>query len=139
MAGLGIGTTRALSLVVSEDLVDRDPLYNGKVIKEKCAVVLRVSPSFIRFGSFQICIEGEPGDVAPSYGLESSMIPKLFDFVHKNHFSDLSDPFSVFKEIVKRTAEMVAQWQTVGFVHGVLNTDNMSILGLTIDYGPFQF
>ncbi|KRX02170.1 hypothetical protein PPERSA_06365 [Pseudocohnilembus persalinus] len=152
---LGIPTTRAASLIVTDDLCQRDKLYTGNVIQERCAVVLRLSPTFLRFGSFQVCLTEEynPG---PSAMLEKEMIPKLLDYTIKYHYNHIWEQYKevnqsekyedkqkmyaqFYYELVKKTAELVAKWQSVGFVHGVLNTDNMSVLGLTIDYGPFEF
>src|SRR5690606_19043531 len=132
MAGLGIPTTRALALVVSDE-----PVYRETV--ETAAIVTRVSPSFVRFGSF----EHWAGKPEP--------LQTLTDYVIDRHFPALREVASgepagtqqavlrMLREVVRRTARMVADWQTVGFCHGVMNTDNMSILGLTIDYGPYGF
>ena len=132
MHHLGVPTTRAMSLVKTGDLVPRDMLYNGNVKNEPGAVVCRVSPSFIRFGSFQIFAARN----------ETDTLKKLVDYTIKHHFGHLGNPsketyLTFFKEVVAKTREMIIHWQRVGFVHGVMNTDNMSILGLTIDYGPY--
>jgi uncharacterized protein YdiU (UPF0061 family) len=132
MHNLGVPSTRALSLVKTGDLVPRDILYDGNVKNEPGAVVCRVSPSFIRFGSFQIF----------SARNETDTLKELVDYTIKHHFSHLGNPsketyLAFFKEVVAKTREMIIHWQRVGFVHGVMNTDNMSILGLTIDYGPY--
>ena len=143
MWSLGIPTTRAASLVLSESTVDRDKLYNGNVIAERCAVVTRVAPTFIRFGSFQIFLDmdGMSGRAGPSNGLRNAMAPKMLNYLHKYFFPEIPDDDKkyelMFERIVLDTAETAALWQAYGFCHGVLNTDNMSILGLTIDYGPF--
>lgn len=136
MYSFRIPTTRALSIIGSEDVVFRDIKYNGNGKNEKTAIVTRIAPTFIRFGSFEILY----------YRKEYSMISELADFTIKYYFPELNNIESKserylmwFREVLKRTAEMVAQWQSVGFAHGVLNTDNMSILGLTVDYGPFRF
>mmetsp|Transcript_23468 Transcript_23468/g.26908 ORF Transcript_23468/g.26908 Transcript_23468/m.26908 type:complete len:163 (+) Transcript_23468:137-625(+) len=153
MHALGIPTTRAGSIITSESTVVRDLLYDGHPIDEHCAVVLRLAPTFIRFGSFEICLPPSPysGMSGSSNGVEDTLLPQLYEHVIKFHFpkywqkfteNELTTEdmyFEVFKEIAKRTAEVVAKWQGAGFCHGVLNTDNMSILGLTIDYGPFGF
>ena len=145
---LGIPTTRALSLVGSESKVARDPLYNGRVIQEECCVVSRVAPSFFRFGSFEIFKDYDElsGSKGPSVGMESQMLPKMLDYIAEYHYKDLWSKYkgkdlylNMFKLIVIRTAVLSAYWQCYGFCHGVLNTDNMSILGLTIDFGPFGF
>lgn len=132
MAGLGIPTTRALALVVSDD-----PVYRETV--ETAAIVTRVSPSFVRFGSFEHWA-GKP-----------DQLRALTDYVIDRHFPECrhtsaGEPetadravLRMLREVTRRTATMVADWQTVGFCHGVMNTDNMSILGLTIDYGPYGF
>tara|TARA_B110000503_G_scaffold143502_1_gene245365 strand:- start:4371 stop:5939 length:1569 start_codon:yes stop_codon:yes gene_type:complete len=132
MHHLGIPTTRALSLVKTGALVTRDVLYNGNPEDEFGAVVCRVSPSFIRFGSFEIFA---------SRG-EKEELRQLVDYTIKHHFSELGEPskptyLSFFKEVVNRTKDLMIHWQRVGFVHGVMNTDNLSILGQTIDYGPY--
>lgn len=132
MHHLGIPTTRALSLVTTGDQVPRDIMYSGDVKDEPGAIVCRVSPSFVRFGSFEIF--SSRGDI--------DNLKKLADHVIKEHYSDLGEPsketyLRFFQEVVSRTKTMILHWQRVGFVHGVMNTDNMSILGLTIDYGPY--
>jgi uncharacterized protein YdiU (UPF0061 family) len=93
--------------------------------------LLRLSPTFLRFGSFEIC-----NPDAPSFEFAETLIPKLYKYLGDFH---LKTDMPLFEEIVNRTAMLVAHWQSVGFCHGVLNTDNMSVLGLTIDYGPFGF
>ena len=133
MAHLGVPTTRALSLVGTGDFVIRDMLYDGNPAPEPGAVVCRVAPSFVRFGNFEIF--ASRGDV--------ETLHTLADFVIGADFSHLAgEPapgryVQFFDEVVRSTAEMVCEWLRVGFVHGVMNTDNMSILGLTIDYGPY--
>ncbi len=132
MHHLGVPTTRALSLVTTGDFVPRDIMYNGNVQDEIGAIVCRVSPSFVRFGSFEIF--ASRGD--------RETLTKLVDHVIREHFSELGRPsketyLQFFEEVAKRTRLMIVNWQRVGFVHGVMNTDNMSILGLTIDYGPY--
>ena len=131
MAHLGVPTTRALSLVSTGDQVMRDMFYDGHPELEPGAVVCRVAPSFVRFGNFQLLAARE----------ETVLLQRLADFVIAEHFAHLADEpqpvAAMFSEVVRLTAELVVHWQRVGFVHGVLNTDNMSILGLTIDYGPY--
>ncbi len=132
MHHLGVPTTRALSLVTTGDAVPRDVLYNGNVQNEPGAIVCRVSPSFVRFGSFQIF--SARGD--------HDNLKKFTDYVIREHFAEMGAPskemyLKFFAEVSRRTKEMIIHWQRVGFVHGVMNTDNMSILGLTIDYGPY--
>ena len=148
MFHLGVPTSRALSLVVSDQTkVVRDPLYSGNQINEKCAVVLRVAPTFMRFGSFEIFLKRDPQTQrqGPSYGLEAEMMPAMLDYVIDNFYPEITQKNPVLRVnefldiLTKRTAELAAHWQTVGFCHGVLNTDNMSLVGLTIDYGPFGF
>lgn len=131
---LGIPTTRALSIIGTATGIWRDMFYNGNAKMEKGAVVCRLAPSFVRFGTFQLpALRG---------GDQTKYVQTIGDYVLKYHFPQFDGPdrFSkLYREVVDRTAKLAAGWQTVGFVHGVLNTDNMSILGLTIDYGPFGF
>ncbi|MRX28049.1 YdiU family protein [Kangiella sp. HZ709] len=138
MHHLGIPTTRALSLMASGDSVTRDMFYDGHPEKEIGAIVCRVAPSFIRFGNFQIHAAYQ----------ELDLLKQLADFTIRNYFSHLiPQSGSITKEtyitwfsaICHNTADMIVHWQRVGFVHGVMNTDNMSIHGLTIDYGPYGF
>uniref|UniRef100_A0A3Q2PRS0 Selenoprotein O n=1 Tax=Fundulus heteroclitus TaxID=8078 RepID=A0A3Q2PRS0_FUNHE len=136
MFALGIPTTRAASLVTSDLHVSRDPPNNGERVSECCSVVMRLAPSFIRFGSFQI-FQGRDefsGLQGPSAGRDD-IRAQLLDYVIESFYLNLS----FFREVMMWTSKLVAQWQCVGFCHGVLNTDNMSILGLTLDYGPFGF
>ena len=132
MHHLGVPTTRALSLVTTGEDVVRDILYNGNPAPEDGAIVCRVAPSFIRFGSFQIhAMDGN-----------KSALQALARHTVKHHFPDhsIGDDEGIIewsKHIAKETALMIAHWMRVGFVHGVMNTDNMSIHGLTIDYGPY--
>ncbi|SDR86678.1 Uncharacterized conserved protein YdiU, UPF0061 family [Formosa sp. Hel1_31_208] len=132
MFHLGVPTTRALSLALSGDDVMRDMLYDGNSAYEKGAIVSRISPSFLRFGSFEIF----------SARQDHKTLKILVDYTIKHHFSHLGAPskesyIQFFAEVSERTLDMIIHWQRVGFVHGVMNTDNMSILGLTIDYGPY--
>jgi serine/tyrosine/threonine adenylyltransferase len=127
MHALGIPTTRALCVTGSDDEVWRETL-------ETAAVVTRVAPSFIRFGHFEHFAARQQG----------GQLKKLADYVIDRHYPTCrSLPGNAYghflQAVVERTAVMVAHWQAVGFCHGVMNTDNMSILGLTMDYGPFQF
>ncbi|WFP49719.1 YdiU family protein [Methylomonas sp. EFPC3] len=132
MHHLGVPTTRALSVALTGENVVRDMFYDGNPQLEPGAVVCRVAPSFTRFGNFQIFTARDD--------LES--LKKLADYTIRSDFPDLGEPspkvyLRWFEEVCRLTAEMVVHWQRVGFVHGVMNTDNMSILGLTIDYGPY--
>ena len=132
MHHLGVPTTRALSLCTTGDKVMRDMFYDGRPALEPGAVVCRVAPSFIRFGTFEIF--AARGD--------TETLRAVADHTIRTHFSELGEPSpevyaAWFAEIVRRTVDMVVHWQRVGFVHGVMNTDNMSIHGLTIDYGPY--
>jgi uncharacterized protein YdiU (UPF0061 family) len=132
MHHLGVPTTRALSLILTGEEVIRDMFYSGDPKPEPGAVVCRVAPSFTRFGSFQIF----------SARGELELLKKLVDYTIRTDFPHLGEPslavyLAWFEEVCRRTAEMIVHWQRVGFVHGVMNTDNMSILGLTIDYGPY--
>ncbi|CAJ1054223.1 selenoprotein O2 [Xyrichtys novacula] len=148
MAALGIPSTRAASLVTSDLYVTRDPLNNGRRVSERCSVVLRLAPSFIRFGSFEICLgrddfSGLQGPSAGRHEIRSQLldyvIEAFYRHIQQTHTDRKNRNMAFFKEVMVKTAELVAQWQCVGFCHGVLNTDNMSILGLTLDYGPFGF
>ncbi|MGQ7946909.1 protein adenylyltransferase SelO [Flavobacterium sp. WC2509] len=129
---LGVPTTRSLSLMLSGDEVLRDILYNGNPAYEKGAIVCRVAPSFIRFGSFELF-----------YSRNDRVNLKLLtDFTIKHHFPDIKSEsvtkyLDFFQEVSRTTLDMIVHWQRVGFVHGVMNTDNMSIHGVTIDYGPY--
>ena len=126
MAALGVPTTRALCITGSALPVRRETI-------ETAAVVTRVAPSFIRFGHFEHF----------SHHDQPAALKRLTDFVIEHHYPacrDAAEPYAALLEAVAlRTAEMAAAWQAVGFCHGVMNTDNMSIRGLTIDYGPFGF
>ena len=132
MFHLGVPTTRALSLCTTGENISRDILYDGNPRDEPGAIVCRVSPSFLRFGSYQIhALRGD-----------KETLEKLVDHTIKTHFSHLSSNgdellLDWLKEIIETTTKMVINWMRVGFVHGVMNTDNMSIHGITIDYGPF--
>ncbi len=136
---LGVPTTRALSLVATGELVVRDMFYDGHPQAETGAIVCRVSPSFVRFGNFEIlAAQNEP-----------EVLKHLADFIITEYFPELTGELTLspdtspavyarwFEEICRRTGVLIAHWMRVGFVHGVMNTDNMSILGLTIDYGPY--
>ncbi|MGH9942417.1 MAG: protein adenylyltransferase SelO [Pyrinomonadaceae bacterium] len=123
---LGIPTTRALCIVASDDAVRRESV-------ETAAILTRLSPSHVRFGTFEVFY----------YRNQPERVRELADYVIANYYPELAgteDRYEQFlREVVRRTANMIAQWQAVGFAHGVMNTDNMSVLGLTIDYGPFGF
>lgn len=142
MHHLGVPTTRALSLVATNDAVTRDMFYDGNARDEPGAVVCRVARSFIRFGTFQ----------APAVRGEHELLRQLADYTIDTHFAPDDEEVRraprdtehnenryalMFRRVVHRTAELAAAWQSVGFVHGVLNTDNCSVLGDTIDYGPY--
>ena len=133
MAHLGVPTTRALSLVGTGDMVMRDMLYDGNPAPEPGAVVCRVAPSFVRFGNFQIF--ASRGEIETLRTLADFVIDADFAHLAAEEAPDRYVRF--FDEVVRATADMVCEWLRVGFVHGVMNTDNMSILGLTIDYGPY--
>ncbi len=128
--GLGVPTTRALALIGSPTPVRREEI-------ETAAVVTRVAPSFIRFGHFEhFAARGQIEDLR-----------RLADYVIARYYPECRDAegfggnahAALLHAVSERTARLIAQWQAVGFMHGVMNTDNMSILGLTLDYGPFQF
>ena len=133
MHHLGVPTTRALSLVATGEPVVRDMFYDGNPRPEPGAIVCRVAPSFIRFGNFEL----------PTSRGDDALLEQLIDFTIRRDYPHLSAPdpterrAAFFAEVCERTAAMVGHWMRVGFVHGVMNTDNMSILGLTIDYGPY--
>lgn len=132
MFHLGVPTTRALSLITTGDQVIRDMFYDGNPRAELGAVVCRVAPSFVRFGSFEI----------HSARQNIELLRQLVDYTIRTDSPHLGEPSTEvyqtwFHEVCAKTAEMIVHWQRVGFVHGVMNTDNMSILGLTIDYGPY--
>lgn len=132
MFHLGIPTTRALSLVKTGDQVLRDLLYNGNTAFEPGAIVARIAPSFLRFGNFEMLAARQ--ETAQLQQLVNWTIDRFYP-----HIEGENRVLNWFKEVVERTATMIVGWLRVGFVHGVMNTDNMSILGLTIDYGPFSF
>jgi len=132
MHHLGVPTTRALSLVGTGETIIRDMFYDGDPRPEKGAIVARVAPTFIRFGNFELMA---------AYG-ELENLRSLADYVIRHHYPELGEPSDKvygrwFQEICRRTAVLIAHWMSVGFVHGVMNTDNMSVLGITIDYGPY--
>ncbi|WP_348810805.1 protein adenylyltransferase SelO [Flavobacterium maritimum] len=129
---LGVPTTRSLSLMLSGDQVLRDILYNGNPAYEKGAIVCRVAPSFIRFGSFELFASRK----------DHATLQLLTDYTIKHHFPEIKSEgvdkyLAFFQTVTQTTLEMIVHWQRVGFVHGVMNTDNMSIHGITIDYGPY--
>ncbi len=134
MHHLGVPTTRALCLVATGEPVVRDMFYDGHPRTEPGAIVCRVAPSFIRFGNFEL--PASRGDV--------DLLERLVGFTIGRDFPELVADGDIqalraewFGQVCERTARMVAHWMRVGFVHGVMNTDNLSILGLTIDYGPY--
>ena len=126
MFGLGIPSTRALCLIGSDHEVYRESIETG-------AMLLRMSPSHVRFGSFEFLY----------YTNRIEELKILADYVIEKHFpqfcQDKNPYITLLKHNIKTTAQLIAKWQAVGFSHGVMNTDNMSILGLTLDYGPFGF
>ncbi|KAL5010089.1 hypothetical protein ScPMuIL_012394 [Solemya velum] len=149
MHHLGIPSTRAGSCVTSETLVERDIFYNGNPVNEKCTIILRLAPTFLRFGSFEIfkLPDSESGRKGPSVG-RTDVLHRMLKYTIQTFFPQIWEKHSeerqtayleFFKEVIRQTARLVSQWQCVGWCHGVLNTDNMSIVGLTIDYGPFGF
>ncbi|MDT8377050.1 MAG: YdiU family protein [Mariprofundaceae bacterium] len=142
MFHLGVPTTRALSLIKSGEDVMRDMFYDGNAAPEPGAIVCRVAPSFTRFGSFEIFTSRQ----------DFSLLKQLLDYTIRTDFPHLPDSPGAemsgkepsvalylrwFEEVCRTTAELMVHWMRVGFVHGVMNTDNMSVLGLTIDYGPY--
>ncbi|XP_031555276.1 uncharacterized protein LOC116292152 [Actinia tenebrosa] len=134
MHHLGIPTSRAASIAVSKDPVWRDMFYDGHPKQEKAAVVLRLAKSWFRIGSLEILTRHE----------ETDLLRKVVDFVIDHHFPDIQGEdedkyLKLYSKVVTMTAEMIVKWQSVGFAHGVCNTDNFSLLSITIDYGPFGF
>ncbi|RBW47234.1 YdiU family protein [Psychromonas sp. B3M02] len=136
MYHLGIPTTRALTLTLTGEQVIRDKLYDGHAAYEPCAIVARVSPSFLRFGSLQL--PGSRGDL--------DTLKQTLDYCIKHDYASLIPESGIidkavylawFESLCERTAQLIVEWMRVGFVHGVLNTDNMSLIGETIDYGPY--
>ena len=129
MAALGIPTTRALAIVASDE-----PVFRERV--ETAAVLTRVAPSHLRFGSFEFF--HYRGDATAVKRLADYAIVRFFPAVAR--IADESERYAAFlRDVVERTARLMAAWQAAGFAHGVMNTDNMSILGLTLDYGPYGF
>ena len=126
MHGLGIPTTRSLCLIGSEEAVLRDSVETG-------AMLVRLAPSHVRFGTFEIFF----------YRRQYEHLKTLADYVLAGHFPHLAgqpDAYAhLLREVAERTGRLIARWQAVGWAHGVMNTDNMSILGLTLDYGPYGF
>ncbi|GAV20873.1 hypothetical protein MMIC_P1848 [Mariprofundus micogutta] len=132
MFHLGVPTTRALSLLLTGDQVMRDMFYDGRPALEPGAIVCRVAPSFTRFGSLQLFSARKDVDT----------LQALLDHTISHDFPHLGEPdrdcyLQWFEEVCQSTARLMVHWMRVGFVHGVMNTDNMSVLGLTIDYGPY--
>lgn len=139
MHHLNIPTTRSATCVTSDTTVERDPLYDGHSIQEQCTIISRISPNFFRFGSFEIFLD-KPTKRGPSAG-NNTLKKQFLDHIVSVYYTDVYkesqerrlsdiDTYKLwFSEVVKRTAHLVAKWQSVGFVHGVLNTDNMSIMG----------
>lgn len=133
MFHLNIPTTRALSLSFTGEKVVRDIMYSGNPQEEKGAVMIRTAESFLRFGHFELL----------SAQKEIKTLTDLADFTIKNYFKNITSEGvqkykDFFSEVCRRTADLMVEWFRVGFVHGVMNTDNMSVLGLTIDFGPFS-
>lgn len=137
MHGLGIPTTRALALVVSDDPVMRETV-------ETAAIVTRMSPSFVRFGSFEHWSSRRQPELLKT--LADYVIDRFYPQCREapsgqsqDSHDDVTPYINLLREVTHRTARLMADWQAVGFCHGVMNTDNMSILGLTLDYGPYGF
>lgn len=129
---LGVPTTRSLSLALSGDKVLRDVLYDGNPTYEQGAIVCRVAPCFIRFGNFEIFTSR--GDITTLQALTDYTIKEFYPEIKTG---EKEGYIAFFNKVVTNTLDMIIHWQRVGFVHGVMNTDNMSIHGLTIDYGPY--
>uniref|UniRef100_T1HB56 Selenoprotein O n=3 Tax=Rhodnius TaxID=13248 RepID=T1HB56_RHOPR len=130
---LGIPTSRAGAIIVSKDKVIRDLLYDGHPILESASVVLRIAPTWFRIGSFELLMRN--GDI--------TVLENLTSFVIKHHFPEIPDDdnkiINFLRKVFRLNSDLVVAWQSIGFTHGVMNTDNISIVGLTIDYGPFGF
>jgi uncharacterized protein YdiU (UPF0061 family) len=122
---LNVPTTRALALLVTNETVIRDILYSGNPKPEPGALCLRTAPSFLRFGHFEILAARKQKD----------LMEKLFNWVNRNQ--DYKSVLHFFEVVTDKTLKMILNWMQLGFVHGVMNTDNMSIHGVTIDYGPY--
>ena len=130
MHALGVPTTRALCLVGTGESVVRDMFYDGNPEQEPGAIVVRLAPSFIRFGNFEIFAARR----------DHERLRLLYDYTASRFYPDFLGKDRVvdlFSEVCRRTAVKISHWMAAGFVHGVMNTDNMSILGLTLDYGPY--
>lgn len=129
---LKVPTTRALSLVTTGDRVMRDMFYDGHAEYEPGAIVMRVAPTFLRFGNYEMLRARN----------EIDNLRNLVEWTIARYYPHIQDEDKIlrwYQEIAERTASLMVEWLRVGFVHGVMNTDNMSILGLTIDYGPYSF
>ncbi len=147
MHHLGVPTTRALSLVTTGEQVTRDMFYNGNPQLEAGAIICRVAPSFTRFGHFEMLASADEIELLKQFIVFTLQrdFPEWLQTASNQHgWKPISmqslEPEMIevwFTEICERTAILMAHWMRVGFVHGVMNTDNMSILGLTIDYGPY--
>jgi len=137
MHHLDVPTSRAAAIIVTDDTVMRDIFYNGNAKPEKCAVVLRLAPTWFRIGSLEILARNS----------ETTELNQLIDFILEHHFQHVKPSndnkedwiLAMFANIVDSTAHLVAKWMGVGFTHGVLNTDNLSLASITIDFGPFGF
>ncbi|KAK9504224.1 hypothetical protein O3M35_010606 [Rhynocoris fuscipes] len=131
---LGIPTTRAGAIVVfPHHKIIRDLLYDGHPILEPASIVLRIAPTWFRIGSFELLMRNGEEDI----------LERLLDFVIKEHFPEISDDddkvFNFLRKVFRLNSDLVVAWQAIGFTHGVMNTDNISIAGVTIDYGPYGF
>ena len=135
MFHLGVPTTRALSLIGTGEQVMRDMLYDGHPALEPGAVVCRVSSSFVRFGHFQMLAARQETELLETF--TNFVIEREFPAIATAHQDPIERYLAWFAQVCQRTATLMVQWMRVGFVHGVMNTDNLSILGETIDYGPY--
>src|SRR5690554_3686654 len=135
MHHLGIPTTRALAFYTTGERIPRDMFYDGRVKLEPSEIITRVAPSFLRFGSFEL----------PRSRDDFELLRKIAEYTLRHYYPEIEPPYgpesyrALLIEVARRTAFMISEWMRVGFVHGVMNTDNMSILGLSIDYGPYGF
>ncbi|XP_067931753.1 protein adenylyltransferase SelO, mitochondrial-like [Watersipora subatra] len=151
MHHLGVPTTRAGSCITSDSKVIRDLKYDGNQKLEKCTVLLRIAPTFLRFGSFEIfkpldSVTGREGSSVGRKDVLDDLLNYTIKVFYPQIWREVSDGeereamlLEFYEEVLRRTAKLVAKWQCIGWCHGVLNTDNMSILGITIDYGPYGF
>ncbi|CAD5113529.1 DgyrCDS2691 [Dimorphilus gyrociliatus] len=143
---LGIPTTRAATCITSGTFVDRDVSYDGNPIKERVSILGRFAPTFLRIGSLQICDPADEETKAHGPSWETPhLIENICNYTIDNFYPQLAGPTidqrykEFFNAVLYSSAKLVSQWQSVGFCHGTNNTDNVSLVGVTLDYGPFAF